>query len=313
MEHTPLELASRLGVTEAELLAALERGRQILFEARSRRVRPARDEKVLAGWNGLMLRTLAEAASVLAREDFLAAAIRNAEFLLGAMRRADGGLHRTWKPGHAARLNGYLEDYANVADGLVALYEATFDPHWLTAATSLADLILERFADVENGGFFDTSNDHETLITRPRDIFDNATPSGNAVSADVLLRLALLTGREEYQRAAEGVLQLLREPMARYPLGFARSLNALDFLLGRPKEVAIVGQPHAADTQALLRVVFEPFLPNKVVAGGAAPIPLLEGRHPADGQATAYVCEHYVCQAPTTDPEQLRSLLVADG
>ena len=313
MEHTPLELASRLGVTEAELLAALERGRQILFEARSRRVRPARDEKVLAGWNGLMLRALAEAASVLAREDFLAAAIRNAEFLLGAMRRADGGLHRTWKPGHAARLNGYLEDYANVADGLVALYEATFDPHWLTAATSLADLILERFADLENGGFFDTSNDHETLITRPKDIFDNATPSGNAVSADVLLRLALLTGREEYQRAAEGVLQLLREPMARYPLGFARSLNALDFLLGRPKEVAIVGQPDAADTQALLRVVFEPFMPNKVVAGGGAPIPLLEGRHPADGRATAYVCEHYVCQAPTTDPEQLRSLLVADG
>ena len=313
MEHTPLELASRLGVTEAELLAALERGRQILFEARSRRVRPARDEKVLAGWNGLMLRALAEAASVLAREDFLAAAIRNAEFLLGAMRRADGGLYRTWKPGHAARLNGYLEDYANVADGLVALYEATFDPHWLTAATSLADLILERFADVENGGFFDTSNDHETLITRPQDIFDNATPSGNAVSADVLLRLALLTGREEYQRAAEGVLQLLREPMARYPLGFARSLNALDFLLGRPKEVAIVGQPDAADTQALLRVVFEPFMPNKVVAGGGAPIPLLEGRHPADGRATAYVCEHYVCQAPATDPEQLRSLLVADG
>jgi uncharacterized protein YyaL (SSP411 family) len=313
MDHTPLELAPRLGVTEAELLAALERGRQVLFEARSRRVRPARDEKVLAAWNGLMLRALAEAGSVLNQPDFLSAAIRNAEFLLATMRRADGALYRTWKPGHAARLNGYLEDHANVADGLVAVYEATFDPRWLAAATALADIILERFTDPDSGGFFDTSNDHETLIARPKDIFDNATPSGNAVAADVLQRLALLTGRDDYQRAAESVLQLLAQPMARYPLGFARSLNALDFLLGRPKEVAIVGRPGAADTEALVRVVFEPFLPNKVVAGNGAAIPLLQGREMREGKATAYVCEHYVCQAPTADPEQLRSLLLAEA
>src|SRR5205085_8229394 len=143
------------------------------------------------------------------------------EFLLSALRRPDGALHRTWKPGHAAHLNGYLEDHANVADGLVALYEATFDARWLVAATSLADIILERFADTENGGFFDTSSDHEVLISRPKDLFDNATPSGNAVAADVLLRLGLLTGRSDYRNAAQSVLELLREPMTRYPLGFA--------------------------------------------------------------------------------------------
>jgi uncharacterized protein YyaL (SSP411 family) len=309
MQRTPFELAPELGVTEVELLAALERGRALLFEARSRRVRPARDDKVLAGWNGLMLRAIAEAASVLNRQDFLQAAERNAAFLLDKMRGPDGRMHRTWKPGHAARLNGYLEDYANVADGLLALYEASFDPRWLRAATELADGILERFADRENGGFFDTSEDHETLISRPKDIFDNATPSGNSVAADVLLRLALLTDRQEYRDAAETVLKLLRDAMTRYPLGFARALNALDFLLDQPKEVAIVGPPGVTETEALRRAVFEPFVPNKVVAGAGAPVPLLEGRELRNGHALAYVCEHYVCQAPTSDPEELRRLL----
>jgi uncharacterized protein YyaL (SSP411 family) len=257
----------------------------------------------------MMLRAIAEAGRVLGRADFLEAGVRNAEFLLGSMRSADGSMHRTWKPGFTARLNGYLEDQANVADGLLAVYEATFNPRWLSAAVSLADVILERFADTENGGFFDTSSDHETLITRPKDIYDNATPSGNAVAADVLLRLALLTDNDRYRQAAQGVLELLREPMARYPLGFARALNALDFFLARPKEVAIAGSPDAQDTLALLRVVFEPFLPNKVVAGGTAQIPLLEARAQRNGQATAYVCEHYVCQAPTSDPDELRALL----
>src|SRR5439155_18575466 len=130
-------------------------------------------------------------AAVLARADFLQAAVRNAEFLVTRMRSSDGGLHRTWKPGHSARLNGFLEDYANVADGLLALYEATFEPRWLSASIELADLILERSSDSANGGFFDTSNDDEQRITRPKDIFDNATPSGNSVAAHGLLRLAV--------------------------------------------------------------------------------------------------------------------------
>jgi uncharacterized protein YyaL (SSP411 family) len=261
-----------------------------------------------------MLRTLAEAARVLRRADLLQAAVHNAEFLLSSMRAPEGRLLRTWKPGHAAKLNGYLEDYANVADGLVALYEATFAPRWLQAAIELADTMLARFADTENGGFFDTASDHEALITRPKDVFDNATPSGNAVAADVLLRLALLTDRPDYQRAAQSVLELLRPAMLRYPL-FARSLSALDFLLGRPKEIAIIGKAEAPETTALVDVVFEGFLPNKVVAGAApgdrlaaAASPLLEGREPRNG-ATAYVCEHYVCQAPVTSPDELRAAL----
>jgi uncharacterized protein YyaL (SSP411 family) len=313
--ETPGQTAQRLNVTEARLLEALERGRQVLFEARERRVRPARDDKVLSSWNGMLLRAFAEAGRALNDPIYLQAAINNAEFLLGAMRGPSGALFRTWKPGHAAHLNAYLEDYANVADGLLALYEATFDSRWLSHATELADAILERFADAHNGGFFDTSTDHETLITRPKDVFDNATPSGNSVAADVLLRLAILTANHDYQRAAQGIFELLREPLVRYPLGFARTLSALDFMLGRPKEIALFGALDAADTQALLRVIFEPFLPNKIVAGanGGVPadIPLLEGRTARNGQATAYVCEQYVCQAPTSDPEELRALLKA--
>ncbi len=313
MQHTPVEIAQKLSVTEARLLAALERGRAQLFEVRARRVRPARDEKVLAAWNGMLLRAVAEAASILARPDFLEAAERNAAFLVEVMRGQDGRLYRTWKPGREAHLNGYLEDYANVADGLLAVYEATFDPRWLSAAAQLADSMLERFADSEQGGFFDTSSDHETLIARPRDVFDNATPSGNAVAADVLLRLAVLTGRSDYQDAAEGVLRLLSDAMGRYPLGFARVLNALDFALGAPKEVAIVGPAGAEETRALRQAVFGPFVPNKVVAGAGAAIPLLEGRELRNGHAMAYVCEHYVCQAPTSDPLELRRLLVGES
>jgi uncharacterized protein len=309
------DVAREHRVEAAELEDVLTRGRRVLFEARSSRVRPGRDDKVLTAWNGMFLRALAEAGRVLDRADFLSAAEKNAAFLLSTMRREDGGLYRTWKPGHAAHLNGYLEDYANVADGLIALYEATFDRRWLEAAVSLADAILERFADADNGGFFDTSSDHETLITRPKDVYDNATPSGNAVAADVMLRLAVLVARPDLQRAAQGVLDLVREGMERVPLGFARSLNALDFLLGRVREVVIVGQRGATDTAALVQAAFEPFSPNKVVAGlgpgEPGDLPLLEAREPRDGVATAYVCEHYVCQAPTTDPAVLRAQLSA--
>ena len=312
MQRTPLQVAEDLGVTEAEVLSALERGRTLLFEARSRRIRPGRDEKVLAAWNGLMLRALAEAGSVLERADFIRAAEDTAAFLLEHMRTPDGHLHRTWKPGHEARLNGYLEDYANVADGLLGLYEATFAVRWLTAATELADVMLREYVDSDNGGFFDTSIRHEALITRPKDVFDNATPSGNSVAADVLLRLALLTDRADYRSAAEGVLRLLPEAMARYPLGFARALNALDFFLDQPREIAIVGPYEAESTRSLRRAVFEPFVPNKVVAGSGADIPLLEGREAPNGHALAYVCEHYVCRAPTNDPEMLRKLVVGE-
>ena len=184
------------------------------------------------------------------------------------------------------------------------------EKRWLSAGVELADVILREFRDFERGGFFDTSSGHEVLITRPKDVFDNATPSGNSVAADVLLRLALLADRSEYRDAAESVLQLQREAMARYPLGFARALNALDFFLDEPREIAVVGP--ADSMRPLRRAVFEPFVPNKVVAGGGANIPLLEGREPRNAHAVAYVCHNYVCQAPTSDPAELRKQLVGE-
>jgi uncharacterized protein YyaL (SSP411 family) len=296
--------------------ALLERFGPVLREVRGRRVRPGRDDKIITAWNGLVLRTLAEAAPVLDRPDLLEAATRSASFLLTTMRRPDGRLYRTWKPGYPARINGYLEDYASVADGLTALYAISFDRAWLDAAVELVDLMLAHFGDPA-GGFFDTADDHERLITRPKDVFDSATPSGNAVAADVLVRLAVLTDNAHYRALAERTLAPLAEPMQRYPLGFARALSAVDFLLSDPAEVAIVGPPDRADTNALIQAAFAPFVPNKVVAGAttddgdaASGVPLLEQRGLVDGEAAAYVCRHYVCQAPVTTPAALASLLL---
>jgi uncharacterized protein YyaL (SSP411 family) len=329
--HTPEPLetvAARLRVTPERLQQAIDRGRPILHAAREERVHPGRDEKVLTGWNGMMLRAFAEAGAALEREDWIAVAAANAEFVLrelwqagaegsqAASNGAQGGrLLRTWKDGRA-KLNGYLEDHACFADGLVALYEATFDPRWLAAAREVADTILARFADDESGGFYDTASDHEQLVTRPNDIFDNATPSGNSVAADLFSRLALLTDDARYRQAAEGILRPLGLLASEHPTSFGRLLCALDFVIGRPREIAIVGPADSDDTRALRRAVFGRFLPNRVVAGtnGAsdvADIPLLQDRPLRDGRPTAYVCEGYVCQAPVTDPSALAAQLDA--
>jgi uncharacterized protein YyaL (SSP411 family) len=307
-------VARRLGVTEERLREAVERGRPVLLAARERRVHPGRDEKVLTAWNGMMLRAFAEAGAALERPDWLDVAARNADFVLRELWR-DGRLLRTWKDGRA-KLNGYLEDHACYADGLLALYEATFDPRWLDAARPIADVILDRFADAESGGFFDTADEHEQLVTRPKDVFDNATPAGSSVAADLLSRLALLTGDERYGRAAERVLTSLGTIASEHPTSFGRLLCALDFALGRPREIAIVGPPERDETRALRRAIFGRFLPNRVVAGAAGPgaapsIPLLQDRPLRDGRPTAYVCEGYVCQAPVTSPEELAAQLAA--
>ncbi len=319
--HTILRVAASveavaltLGVDPAGAQAVIERGRRGLFEARERRVKPGRDEKVLTAWNGLMLRAFAEAAVALDRDDYREQARRNAEFVLANLRR-DGRLLRTWKDGQA-KLNGYLEDYACFADGLLSLYEATFDPRWLAEARSIADVMIEQFADDSAGGFYVTGKDHERLVSRPKDLFDNATPSGNSVAAEALLRLGLLSGQGLYREAAERVLRLLGVIAAQHPAAFGRLLCALDFYLGSPKEIAIVGQPDAADTASLTRTVFSRYAPNKVVAGcapNAAPpdIPLLADRPARNGKATAYVCQNDVCQAPATTPEELARQLEA--
>jgi uncharacterized protein YyaL (SSP411 family) len=297
------------GEPDPEAIAA---ARRRLFEARERRVRPGRDDKVLAGWNGLACRAFAEAGRALGRADYVAAAAGNAAFVLDRM-QADGRLRRTWKGGHA-RLKGYLEDHALVAAALLDVHEATFERRWLDEARRLADAMIDLFWDPEVEGFYDTGRDHERLIVRPRNLFDNAVPSGSSVAIETLLRLRVLTGDERYQRTALAALRPMADLMSRHPTGFGRFLCAHDFHLGPVVEVALVG-PTRESLAPLAREVFGRFQPNRVVVaavgGDAAHVPLLDGRQPAGGQATAFVCRDYACDLPATEPETLARQLEA--
>jgi uncharacterized protein YyaL (SSP411 family) len=288
--------------------AELDSWRATLLEARSQRVWPGLDDKRLAAWNALMISALAEAGAVLERPDFLDAAADCARFVLEDMR--DGGkLRRTWKDGRA-RLNAYLEDHAFLLEALLTLYESSFDPRWFGAARVLADELIERFADPEAGGFFETSSDHEELVARRKDLEDHPIPAGNSSAALGLLRLAALTGEASYEDQALGVLRLLHEVAARHPVAFGHLLQALDFHLSPTREVALVGPGR----EPLERVLRARFRPHVVAAGGEADgeaggVPLLAGREPVDGQAAAYVCERFACQRPVTEPAELEELL----
>jgi len=289
----------------------LDDAKRRLYDIRASRVWPGLDDKVLTAWNGLMLAAFAEAGRALDRPDYVAAAVANAEFLHATMRQPDGRLLRSWKDGAGARYNAYLEDYAFLADGLLALYQTTFDPRWFVWARELADHVVNHFADPA-GGFFDTSDDHEDLLHRPKDVQDNATPSGNGMAAHVLLRLGLYTGEGRYWDTAESMVGGLYEAMARYPSAFAHWLGAAAFILGQPQEIAIIGDPGAADARALLDIVFGRYRPNLVVAVGgdaAAPIPLLADRPQIDDRATAYVCRRFVCRQPVMEPLALAEQL----
>jgi uncharacterized protein YyaL (SSP411 family) len=306
----PEAVADEFGLSTEELWQGILAIREKLFTEREKRVRPGRDEKVLAAWNGLMLRAFALAAGATGREEYLRVAEENAVFLLEKL-VVDGRLRRSYKDGQA-RLNGYLEDYACVADGLVELYEATFETRWLREAASLADAILGLFWEEAEGAFYDTAADHEELVTRPRDVYDNATPSGNSVAVDVLLKLSVLLEREDYRERAGTVLDNLSGGMVQVPGAFGRLLSALDFYLSTPYEVAIIGEREAPDTKMLLETVYSSYLPNKVVAGSSEKdeeatqlIPLLASRPMRGGRPTAYVCVNYACQSPTTDPAEL--------
>jgi uncharacterized protein YyaL (SSP411 family) len=304
------EVAQNLGIDEKQLRDVLEIGRQKLFAVREKRVKPDRDEKILTAWNGLMLASFAEAAVILQRADYAAVASKNASFVLEQLRR-DGLLLRTYKDGKA-KLNGYLEDYAFYADGLLLLFETTGELLWLKEAIALTDKMLSEFWDEQEGGFFFTGKSHEQLIVRTKDYFDNATPSGNSVAVDVLLRLGLLLDNDDYRRRAVTVLRLISETARRFPSGFGRALSAFDFYLGRPKEIVVIGEPHATDTENLRKTIWHGYIPNKVVActkpGNSAAerlLPLLQSRLLIGGQATAYVCENYTCQKPVTEPSHL--------
>ena len=283
----------------------LDHWRERLYEVRSQRVWPGLDDKRLSSWNALMISALAEAGAVLERADYLDAGARAAEFVLGSLRDAEGRLLRTFKDGRA-RLNAYLEDHAYLVEALITLYESSFDPRWFGEARALADTMIERFGDEANGGFFETSTDHERLLTRRKDLEDHPIPSGNASAAYGLLRLAALTGEARYEEHAVGVLRLLHELAAQHPQAFGHLLQALDFQLAPVKEVALVGD----DLASLERVVRSEFRPHLVLAGGAADgVPLLQDRPPVEGRPAAYVCERFACKAPVTEPEELARLL----
>ena len=308
------DYAKEHGLPLEELEATIQRGKRELLAVRETRVHPLLDDKVLTSWNGLMLRTFAEAGASLSRPDYSQAAIKNAQFLVSTM-QPEGRLLRSYREGQA-KLLGYLEDYAFVADGLVSLYEATFNPAWLGHAISLADSMIELFWDDAAAGFYDTGHDHESLVVRPRDIFDNAQPCGGSVASEVLLRLAVITGRDDYASKGATPLRSLHQLMSRSPAGVAHWLAVLDFYVSVPKEIAIVGPVGNVETQELLETVFGRYLPNKVVVGSAPELgeanitsPLLEDRTMIDGKPTAFVCEHYVCQLPVTQAEALAEQL----
>ena len=293
--------------------ARIAAARRALFEVREQRIHPGRDDKVLAAWTGLAALAFAEAGRALGRDDYVQAAVRSMEFVLSSMRR-DGRLLRTWKGG-TAKLRGYLEDHANVAAALIAVWEATFDRRWLDAARALADEMLRLFWDDSVEGFFDTGTDHEALILRPRNLYDNAVPCGSSVAIEVLLRLAVLAGESVYESYALRALRPLADLMGRHPTGFGRFLCAHDFNIGPRVEVALVHPRGGDGLGALVAETFGRYLPNRVVAGtvagdaGAAGVPLLAGRDAIDGKATAYVCRNYTCDLPVTDRDGLRRQL----
>ena len=308
----PLEdSALELGMKEAELESALGRIKQCLYEARSERIPPGLDNKVLCSWNGLMLASLAEAARVLDRPDYLSAAQDAGDFLLASMLRDGDRLQRTHKDGRS-KLNAYLEDYANFIDGLLELYQSTFDERYFAAARKLADAALRRFR-ADDGGFFDTSDDHERLIVRPRNLQDNVAPSGNGMMATQLLRLAAYTGDARYDDAARSVLRKLSHVFPQVPQAFAQSLIAADSLARGYAEVALVGELDTDQSEKILRALRTPYRPNLITAHCASEssgaIPLLDGRTAINGQTTVYVCRDFACRLPVHSATETAALL----
>ncbi|MDH4111196.1 MAG: thioredoxin domain-containing protein [Actinomycetota bacterium] len=310
------ELASTLGLGADELAAEVADARTVLLEARASRVRPATDDKVLAAWNGMAIAAFAEAGRALGETAYTDAAVRAASFVLAHLRDDTGRLLRSWRNGVAGR-PGFADDHALMASACLTLYETTFEVAWFERALELVDELRQSFLDREAGGFFQTGSSTEALLVRPKELYDNATPSGNSVAADVLLRLAAITGNAELEADAESALRLVGEALERAPGAFGHALCALDRWLGPHREVAIVGDPADDDTLALVaEATVRRFRPNLVLAvarpddeRATRAVPLLRGRDAAGGAATAYVCEGFACRLPVTDPAAMADQL----
>jgi len=311
--ENPAVVAARAGVTVDDVTEAVGSARAVLLARRATRERPGRDEKILAAWNGLMLRAVAESARAFGRDDYRAVAVRNGEFLLREMVN-DGRVMRSHTAG-VTRIAGYLEDHAAVALGFLDLYGLTFDERWLEAARTVADATDAWFWDERLGAYFDTASDQEALVTRPRDFTDNAVPSGTSLAIDLLLRLAELLGDTARRDRAGRVLESLSEPLARYAPAFGHLLGAADMAVHGAVEVALAGDPAAEDFRALAEAVGHDYTPSLVLAGGSSgsgrsgEIALLSDKLPRGGRATAYVCRQYLCEEPVTDPADLPTQL----
>ena len=303
------ELSDMFDIPLEQVVPRLQDAHAKLLAARAKRIRPGTDDKVLTAWNGLMLIAFSEAGRYLNRSDYEGMAIRNAGFLLAQL-HPEGRLLRSWREG-AAKHNAYLEDYAALILGLLALYQTDPNPRWFSEAERLAGDMIAHFRD-PHGGFFDTRDDHETLLIRPKDLQDNATPSGSSLAVTALLQLAAYAGNGDWHDLAERTLASLQPGMTRYPTAFGQWLYAVDFALGPVKEIAIVGPAPVRDS--LAQTVRERYNPRMVVAASETPPPsgspaLLVDRPMLDNQPTAYVCEHFVCQQPVHSPEELKKLL----
>src|SRR4051812_48090104 len=307
-------VASEVGQEPADLEHRLEEAKRELFVRRERRVRPATDDKILASWNALAIYAFAEFGRAIDEPFFVRAAAETADFLLENLRTEDGRLARSWRDGRAG-VSAFAEDLALLADALLTLYETTFELRFLTAARELADDLLSRFRDRERGGFFSAADD-PALVVRPKDLFDNAVPSGNSSAAEILLRLAALTGRTDYEDAALSALRLVANGARQAPTGFGQALSGIDRAVTTSKEVAVVGPVDAPETRALVAEVWTRPGTNTVLAvadpGDAKAIEaveLLRDRPMTDGRATAYVCERFVCKLPVSEPAALAQQL----
>ena len=309
--NIPPDQAEDLSASPKRLADVVGRGRQLLFEAREKRIKPGRDEKIQVNWNGMMISAFAQAYRAFGKQAYLQSGKSAARFILENMRTETGLLLHTYKDGRA-RFNAYLDDYACFILGLVDLYEASFDRTFLVAAQDLMTIMVDQFWDDEGGGFFYTGNDHEKLIVRSKNPFDNATPSGNSVGAVALMRLGALLEQRQWSEMAEQILYLFGKHIKDIPTGFGNMVCALDLFLRQPTEVAVLGDPEKEDTAALLNVVNNNWRPEVVLCGCTDrddDIPLLKDRTLKNGRATAYVCRNFVCSEPVTDAGALEKLL----
>ncbi len=321
--HRPRPLsavASELGMTGSAVLAVVEEAREPLYQRRSQRPAPLRDDKVLVAWNGLMISAFAKAALILGERGYVAPAIAAADFILGSM-RSEGRLSRSFMRGKA-RHNAYLDDYAFLAAGLLDLFEATGDARWLEESIALDQVLASHYED-EAGGFFMTSDDHESLLVREKPSYDGAEPSGNSVALLNLLRLHELTTNDEYRQRAERALGAFGQLVTKVPTAVSEMLLALDFLLDRPREIVIVtpGDEPFEEARPMLSRMAKTFYPSKVVAvvQEGAPLerlarsaPIARGKLVQDGKPTAYICQAGRCQLPATDPEVFWDQLKGD-